>query len=276
MSLRLFLYLLKKILFWFAFYLFCLFFLFIFTDLAFHLHRVTTAFSWQAWFLYEICFFSLQAELLLPLAFLLSSSQIFLSLLQNGELLALRTQGYSRLQIMIPFIAIGFAGGFSLCSFETFLYANCLEHKQLFETLHYGKKSSTLSIIPVQSNQFFIFNPQGDLFFFDSSGELIVLKRELIEEDSSANPGKVYSWSKNEKGEWERASLSLPVIPSKKMIQQGGKESLLIGLFSFGWILFLLLTFGFSFARHIQSFFFLGKIFGLYFLFYFAIKHVIK
>jgi lipopolysaccharide export system permease protein len=171
-----------------VFFLFlgCFFFLYALIDYSLHMQdfivdkqiqmaHIGTYYAFQ---------FIKRADLLIPLALLLSALKVLLAMNTRGELLALQASGIPRKTILRPLFLIGlFCTLFSLASSE-FLLPSSLNHLDQFREKHFkhskrGNRKEPVHILPLKDHSKIVYQTEdkekklyNDVFWIRSADEI--------------------------------------------------------------------------------------------------------
>jgi lipopolysaccharide export system permease protein len=130
-------YLFKELLKSFLFFVLCLFLFFSLADIATNPPVISKEMPIIGTLLYHLCQFVQGAEFLLPLALVVSTIKVLLSLNCKYQLLALQVAGISAKKISLPFFAIAFAISlFNLLSWE-YIYERSHQFADRFHKKHH-------------------------------------------------------------------------------------------------------------------------------------------
>jgi lipopolysaccharide export LptBFGC system permease protein LptF len=133
----------KKLLKTFAFFLFCLFFIYVVIDLSAHGVRFFSKSSFVEIIYFYLNTFASLLDLFLTLTFLLASMRVLFDLNSHRELVALHMAGISKKRILVPFFAI--AACLSLVSYinSQCFATNAGEITANFKIAHKSKEKQT-------------------------------------------------------------------------------------------------------------------------------------
>ena len=168
-------YLLKEIFKVFFLFLGCFFFLYALIDYSLHmqefivdkginLSHIATYYTFQ---------FIKRADLLVPLALLISTLKVLFAMNTRGELIALQSSGLARRRILRPFFLVGaLCALFNLASSEFFL-PQSLNHLDQFRETHFkhsrhGNRKEPIHVLPLKDRSKIIYqteNKEKNLYF---------------------------------------------------------------------------------------------------------------
>lgn len=131
---------LKKLLYTFFFFLFCLFFIYVITDLSAHGVRFFSKADLSEIILFYLHIFSSLLDLFLTLTFLLATLRVLFDLSSHREILALQMAGISKKALLFPFFL--FAGALSFLGYINgqWFSPHAQEFANDFKTAYKAKK----------------------------------------------------------------------------------------------------------------------------------------
>jgi lipopolysaccharide export system permease protein len=183
-------YLLAELLKVFTLFLGCFFFLYALIDYSLHMQDFSIDKQIQIKHIATYYFFQFikRADLLLPLALLVATLKVLLTMNTRGEKVALESCGLSQRKILRPFFIVGvLAALFNLASAE-FLLPSSLNHLDSFRQKHFkhfrdGKHKEPVHVLPLKDRSKIIYQKEDkekelylDAFWIRSSDEIWRIK----------------------------------------------------------------------------------------------------
>ncbi|PCI95077.1 hypothetical protein COB11_03095 [Candidatus Aerophobetes bacterium] len=153
------------------------------------------SFSATAFFIYYLCHIIKRLEMMLPLAFLISTIKVLLQLNQRNELIALFASGLQTSKFLRPFFLIASISTLVLFANFQFFVPKSLDYLENFENMNFRnysyKKYETSSAysMPLQSGGSLIFGKYfddakefEDVYFIKTHNEVYKMKSLLTKE----------------------------------------------------------------------------------------------
>lgn len=179
-------YLLRELFKVFFLFLGCFFFLYSLVDYSMHMQDFIAdkKIQFSHIGIYYAFHFIKRADLLIPLALLIATLKVLLTMNARGELIALQASGLPRKKILRPFFFVGFLCTlFTLISSE-FLLPTSLNHldqfrKNHFKHVRHGNRKEPIHILPLKDRSKIIYQTEDiekkqyrDVFWVRSSDEI--------------------------------------------------------------------------------------------------------
>ena len=210
-------YILREISKVFFLFLGCFFFLYSLIDYSLHMQDFIIDKRIQLLHLATYYFFQFikRADLLIPLALLISTLKVLFSLNDRGELIALQSSGLPAKKILRPFFLIGLLCTLFNVASSEFLLPAGLNHLDQFREKHFkhsirGHRKDPVHVIPLKDRSKIIYHTEDqekqlflDVFWIQSVNEIWRMQ-SLSTDPDNPNASYVDHLKRNSEGNFEK------------------------------------------------------------------------